>query len=187
MRFNDLLPALEAGQVDLILSSMTMSPQRNTRVAFAGPYFGSGKSVLLKQENVPNLQSSEMMNRSEVTVTALRGSTSQEFVERIAPKAKLVPADNYDQAIAMVLENKAMALVADFPFCKVSVFRYRDKMLGTLRSPLNYEPIGMALSPNDPLFLNLLQNFVAYLVNSGDLAQLQQKWFEDASWVPQLR
>jgi len=187
MRFNDLLPALEAGQVDLILSGMTMTPLRNTQVAFAGPYFGSGKSVLIKQENVAALQSTEMMDNPNVTVAALKGSTSQRFVERFAPKAKLVVTDDYDQAIAMVLENKVRAMVADFPICNVSVYRYRDKGLTTLKSPLNYEPLGIALSPSDPLFLNWAQNFVAYLMNSGELSLLQKKWFEDASWVPQLR
>jgi polar amino acid transport system substrate-binding protein len=187
MSFNDLLPALAAGQVDLILSGMTMTPLRNTQVAFAGPYFGSGKSVLIKQENVATLQNTEMMNKPDVTLAALKGSTSQRFVERFAPQAKLVPTDNYDQAIALVLENKVRAMVADFPICNVAVYRYRDKGLTTLRSPLNYEPLGMALSPTDPLFLNWAQNFVTYLINSGELSLLRQKWFEDASWVPQLK
>ncbi len=187
MNFNDLLPVLEASQVDLILSGMTMTPLRNTRVAFAGPYFGSGKSVLIKRENVASLRSTEMMDSPDVTVAALKGSTSQPFVERFAPKAKLVVTDDYDQGIAMVLEDKVQAMVADFPICNVSVYRYRDKGLTTLDSPLNYEPIGIALSPTDPLLLNLLQNFVAYLMNSGELSRIQKKWFEDASWVPQLR
>jgi len=187
MRFNDLLPALEAGQIDLILSGMTMTPLRNTQVAFAGPYFGSGKSVLIKQEKVNSLQNTEMMNNPDVTVAALKGSTSQRFVERFAPKAKLTPTDNYDQAIALVLENKVLAMVADFPICNVSVYRYQDKGLTTLKSPLNYEPLGIALSPTDPLFLNWVQNFVTVLLNSGDLSLLQKKWFEDASWVPQLK
>ena len=187
MRFNDLLPALEAGQVDLILSGMTMTPLRNTQVAFAGPYFGSGKSVLIKQENVASLQSTEMMNNPDVTVAALKGSTSQRFVERFAPKAKLIPTDDYDQAIAMVLDGKVRAMVADFPICNVAVFRYRDKGLTTLKSPLNYEPLGIALSPTDPLFLNWVQNFVTILMNSGELSLLHKKWFEDASWVPQLK
>ncbi len=187
MRFNDLLPALEAGQVDLILSGMTMTPLRNTQVAFAGPYFGSGKSVLVKQENVASLQSIGMMNNPGVTLAALKGSTSQRFVELVAPKATLVPTDDYEQAIAMVLDGKVRAMVADFPICNVSVFRYRDKGLTTLKNPLNYEPIGIALSPNDPLFLNLVQNFVTFLMNSGELSLLQRKWFEDTSWVSQLR
>ena len=187
MRFNDLLPALEAGQVDLILSGMTMTPLRNTRVAFVGPYFASGKSVLIKQEKVTSLQNTEMMNNPNVTVTALKGSTSQQFVERFAPKAKLVPTDDYDQAIAMVLDGKVLAMIADFPICNVSVLRYPDKGLTTLKSPLNYEPLGIALSPGDPLFLNWAQNFVTNLVNSGELSLLQRKWFEDASWVSQLK
>jgi len=187
MHFNDLLPALEAGQVDLILSGMTMTPLRNTRVAFAGPYFGSGKSVLIKQENASSLQSAAMMNRAEVTLAALKGSTSQLFVEKLMPKATLVPTDDYDQAIAMVLEGKAQAMVADFPICNVAAYRYRDKGLTTLRSPLNYEPIGVAMLPTDPLLLNWVQNFVTTLVNSGDLELLRKKWFDDASWVPQLR
>jgi polar amino acid transport system substrate-binding protein len=115
MRFSDLLPALEAGQIDLILSGMTMTPLRNTKVAFAGPYFGSGKSVLIKQENVASLQSTQMMNNPDVTLATLKGSTSQTFVERVAPKAKLVLTDDYDQAVAMVLDGKVRAMVADYP------------------------------------------------------------------------
>ena len=185
--FNDLLPALEAGQVDLILSGMTMTQLRNTRVAFAGPYFGSGKSILIKQENAAALRSIATMNSPDVALAALKGSTSQIFVERLIPKAKLVPTDDYDQAIAMVLDGKVQAMVADFPICNVSVFRYRDKGLTTLKSPLNYEPIGIAMLPTDPLLLNWAQNFVTYLLNSGELELLRQKWFEDASWLPQLR
>jgi len=185
--FNDLLPALQAGQVDLILSGMTMTQVRNTQVAFAGPYFGSGKSILIKQENVASLQNTTMMNNPDVAVAALKGSTSQQFVERFASKAKLVLTDDYDQAVTLVLEGKVRAMVADFPICNVSVYRYRDKGLTTLSSPLNYEPIGMAMLPTDPLLLNWAQNVVTYLVNSGELSQLQKKWFEDASWVPQLR
>jgi len=187
MSFNDLLPALEAGQVDLILSGMTMTPLRNTQVAFAGPYFPSGKSVLIKKENVASLQSIEMMNNPDVTLAALKGSTSQRFVEHFAPKANLVLTDDYDQAVAMVLDGRVRAMVADFPICNVSVYRYQDKGLTTLKNPLNYEPLGIALSPNDPLFLNWVQNFVTYLISSGELGLLRQKWFEDASWVPQLR
>jgi polar amino acid transport system substrate-binding protein len=187
MRFNDLLPALEAGQVDLILSGMTMTPLRNTKVAFAGPYFGSGKSILIKEQNAAALRSIATMNSPDVTLAALKGSTSQLFVERLIPKAKLVPTDDYDQAIALVLDGKVQAMVADFPICNLSVFRYRDKGLTTLKSPLNYEPIGIAMLPTDPLLLNWAQNFVTTMLNSGDLELLRQKWFDDASWMPQLK
>jgi polar amino acid transport system substrate-binding protein len=187
IRFNDLLPALEAGQVDLVMSGMTITPARNLKVAFVGPYFASGKSILLKEANAPSLQSSAQMNKPDVVLAALKGSTSQLFVERLMPNAKLVLTDDYDQAVAMVLDGKVQAMVADYPICMVSVYRYRDKALTTLKNPMTYEPIGIALPPNDPLLLNWMQNFLTNLVNSGELEVLRQRWFNDASWVSELR
>lgn len=187
IRFNDLLPALEAGQVDLVMSGMTITPARNLKVAFVGPYFASGKSILLKEANAPSLQNSAQMNKPDVVLAALKGSTSQLFVERLMPNAKLVLTDDYDQAVAMVLDGKAQAMVADYPICMVSVYRYRDKALTTLKTPMTYEPIGIALPPNDPLLLNWMQNFLTNLVNSGELEVLRQRWFNDASWVSELR
>ena len=34
-----------SGKIDLILSNMTITPARNLKVAFVGPYFTSGKSI----------------------------------------------------------------------------------------------------------------------------------------------
>ncbi|MBI5896198.1 MAG: transporter substrate-binding domain-containing protein [Desulfobacterales bacterium] len=46
--FDELLPALEAGQVDMVISGMTITPERNLKVAFAGPYHITGKAFLTK-------------------------------------------------------------------------------------------------------------------------------------------
>ncbi len=185
--FNDLIPALEAGQIDLVMSGMTVTPTRNVKVAFVGPYFASGKSILTKEATAPSLQNIAQMNKPDVVLAALKGSTSQLFVERLTPNAKLVLTDDYDQAVAMVLDGRANAMVADFPICMVSVYRYQDKALTTLKKPLTYEPIGIALPTIDPLLLNLVQNFLTGIVNSGELEALRQRWFNDASWVSQLR
>ena len=45
MPFAELLPALQSGKVDMIVSGMTMTPERNTKVAFIGPYYVSGKGI----------------------------------------------------------------------------------------------------------------------------------------------
>ena len=44
--FGELLPALEKGEIDAIMSGMTMTPKRNLEAAFVGPYVLSGKSIL---------------------------------------------------------------------------------------------------------------------------------------------
>jgi len=186
MHFNDLLPALEAGQVDMILSSMTITPGRNLKVAFVGPYFASGKSILTKQANVESVDEISKMNNPEKVLAALKGSTSQTFVERLIPKAKLVLVDDYGQAVAMVRDDKAVAMVADYPICLVSVYRYPEAGLITLSKPISYEPIGIALPPNDPLLVNWVQNFLNTLEKTGQMALLLDRWFKDTSWVSRL-
>jgi polar amino acid transport system substrate-binding protein len=186
MHFNDLLPALEAGQVDMVLSGMTITPERNLKVAFVGPYFASGKSILAKAANVDSIDEIGKMNNPDKVLVALKGSTSQMFVEKVTPKAKLVLADDYPQAVSMVRNDKAVAMVADYPICMVSVYRYPDAKLATLKKPLSYEPIGIALPPNDPLLINWVENFLHALEKTGAMETLMEKWFRDASWVNQL-
>jgi polar amino acid transport system substrate-binding protein len=186
MRFNDLLPALAAGQVDMVLSGMTIVPARNLRVAFVGPYFASGKSILTKKANVESLDEIAKMNNPEKILVALKGSTSQMFVEKLIPKAKLVLTDNYDQAVAMLKDDKAVAMVADYPICLVSVYRYPDAGLATLSKPISYEPIGVALPPKDPLLVNWVQNFLNTLEKTGGMETLVERWFKDTSWVSRL-
>jgi len=186
MHFNELLPALEAGQVDMVLSAMTMTPQRNLKVAFVGPYFASGKSILAKSANVESLNELSKMNNPDKVLVALKGSTSQMFVEKLMPRAKLELADDYDQAVAMVRNGKAQAMVADFPICMVSVYRYPEAGLATLTKPLMYEPLGIALPPNDPLLVNWVQNSLNFLEKTGELEALTERWFKDASWISRL-
>jgi polar amino acid transport system substrate-binding protein len=187
MPFNELLPALEAGRIDIVLSGMTITPVRNLKVAFAGPYFSSGKSMLVKEANAEALSDTVKINNPDKVLVALKGSTSQIFVEKVFPKAKLLLTEDYDQAVTMVREGKAQAMVADQAICQVSVYRYPDAGLAALKKTLTYEPIGIAVPANDFLFLNLLQNFITGMVNSGDIRTLSDRWFKDGAWVSQLR
>jgi polar amino acid transport system substrate-binding protein len=101
-RFAELLPAMRKSQVDMIISGMTMIPQRNLKVAFVGPYFVSGKGILTKAQHIAALKDADGLNRPDFKVAALKGSTSQVFVERTAPRAKLVTTASYDEAIDML-------------------------------------------------------------------------------------
>lgn len=188
IQFSELLPALEAGKVDMILSGMTITPARNLKAAFVGPYFVSGKSILAKKTSIESMSGIAQINNPDKILVALKGSTSQMFCEKVFPKAKLLLADDYDQAVAMVREDKAQAMVADHPICQVSVYRYPDAGLTTLNKPLSWEPLGIAVPPNDPLLVNWLQNFLNTLDKTGDLQSLSDRWFKEAyTWINSLR
>jgi polar amino acid transport system substrate-binding protein len=185
MPFAELLPALSAGNVDLVISSMTITPQRNMQVAFIGPYFVSGKGILTKTRHLEALQGPGGLNQAQFKVTALKNSTSQRFVEKEAPKAKFFPADAYDQALEMLFSDKVDVLIADSPFCALTAFRFPDKGLTAGQDKLTFEPLGIAVT-EDALLINWLQNFMVLLNGSGELNRLTQKWLNDGSWVSQL-
>lgn len=186
MPFSELLPALDAGHIDFIMSGMTMTPERNMKVAFVGPYFITGKGFLTRIKTIASVKSTAEINSPGTTLVALEGSTSQTFVETLIPKSTLVTAKDYDEAVDMVIKGKVHAMVADHPICLVSVLRYPDKGLLTLISPLTYEPVGMALPANDSHMVNWLENLLKLLQGNGTLKDLKERWFEDDSWLKKL-
>ena len=184
--FAQLIPALLAGEVDVVMSGMTITAERNMKVAFVGPYSISGKSILTKSSTLAAADDTEDINVSTVSLAALEGSTSQKFVEILIPEAKLKKAPDYDTAVKMVLDGEVSAMVADMEICQLSVLRYPDAGLVTLDAPLTLEPIGIALPPNDHLFINLMENYLAALEIVGIMDQLRADWFENGSWLVQL-
>ena len=185
MNFNELLPALEAGKVDLVISGMTATLQRNMRAAFVGPYHITGKSILTRSETIAALGSNDL-NRDDLRIAALKGSTSEDFVRRVAPNAKVVASDTYDDAIDQLLSNKAELFVADASIIMLSMMRWPDAGLTAAQRPLTIEPIGIAVPASDPLLLNLVENYMTALESSGALEKLEEKWFKSGGWLVQL-
>jgi len=185
MPFAELLPGLEAGQADMVISGMTITPDRNRKVAFVGPYYVSGKGILALEQRYAELQDADGLNAPDVTVTTLKDSTSQRFAEKLMPKAKLIPAASYDEAIALVLQKKADVMVADLPFCAYAAYRYQDKGLSAGKSPLTFEPLGIAMA-EDTLLINWVRNFLNTLQGTGQLKKIHAKWLENGGWITEL-
>lgn len=181
--FPDLLNKLDSGQIDMVMSGVTITPDRNMSVAFVGPYFVSGKSVLTSARAATELDETGELNVPEVRLAALAGSTSEIFVNEILPNAQLKRVASYDEAVAMVKTDMIDALIADFPFCVVTVMETTDGSLVTLKSPFTFEPLGIALPAGDPLFVNLVQNFLTTMEGTGNLLKLKAKWFSEDQWL----
>ena len=184
--FSELLPALEKGEVDIVMSGMSITPSRNMNFTFVGPYIISGKSIVGKSKRFEALNELDEINNPNVTIAALKGSTSQYFVENNASKVKLITTPTYDEAVKMILDDKVDLMVADYPICLLSMLKYQDADLLTLEEPLTLEPIGIALKPDAFQLHNLLSNYLTALEMSGVLQFLEAKWFEDGSWLFRL-
>ena len=125
------------------------------------------------------------LDREGLRFVALESSTSAAFVKKKLPKAKLVTTPSVKQGISMVREAKVDAMVADMPTCVYAVLQ--DPSLATLVIPLTVEPIGIAAPGNDPLLVNLLDNYLEALSAAGELEELNRKWLRGGARPGSIR
>ena len=178
--FNELIPALEQGKVDIVLSNMTITPERNMRVAFAGPYFVSGKCLITKEQEMASAGDAEKLNSARTSFAVVKGSTSETFAKELLSKSKRVPVQDVDSGVDKVASGKVDAMLTDFPVCLGIMKRHKNGGFASVLSTLTYEPIGIALPANDPLFLNWMENFLNRIEGVGMLEALGLKWFGKA-------
>ena len=187
MAFAGLLPALEAGSIDMIISNMTMTPDRNLKVAFVGPYFTSGKGLLTKRSTLAQAKKLEDLNSPQFTFVALKGSTSEAVTRKGAPQAKLMTVATENEGVQMVIDGKADGMLADYPICVVAAYRNQGSGLVPVAAPITYEPIGIAVPKGDPQLINWLNNFLNGIEKAGYMKDLGEKWFAKPTWIDQLK
>jgi len=179
MPFADLIPALENGKVDVVLSNMTINPSRNMKVAFVGPYMTSGKCIITKQENIAKADDPKKLNVKDMRLVVMKGSTSENFVRTLMPDVKVETVSEVQQGAEMVAGDKAGGMLTDYPICLSVIKDNPDAGFVTVFSLLTYEPIGIAVAGNDPLLINWMDNFIERLEQTAVLDALGKKWFGD--------
>ena len=184
--FHELIPNLESGKVDMIMSGLSITPRRNMQIAFVGPYGNSGQAFFGKDDIVASLSQPLDLNREGLKIAILQETTAELTVRAVLPKAEPIFTQSLDQALIKLLNNEIDGIISDYPFCKVSEFRYRDRGFSVYEKILSYEQLGIGVSAEDPLFINLLTNYLNLLVGSGALKAMQEFWFKSSDWIPNL-
>lgn len=102
---------LQRGDVDFIAASYSITPERQAKVDFAGPYLLAHQDVLLRANDNSIKSPSDLNSKKLCSVT---GSTSAQNVkDKLAPKANLQKYPTYS-ACLNGLQNKAIdALTTD--------------------------------------------------------------------------
>ena len=185
MPFAQLLDALKDSRAHMVMSGMTITPERNVEVAFVGPYYVSSKAVLTKEKSVVAGTSMARFDDPRFKFAVLKGSTSQKFVEDNFPKAQLTAAEGYPEAVRMVLEDQVHALLADYPICAVTLMQYPEAGFYSDIVRLTYEPLGIAVPADDPHLINWLENTLATLEGDGTLKAIEEYWINDLGWISQ--
>lgn len=184
--FVDLLSGLEADRFDMVISSMTITPARNARVAFAGPYLISGSSLLTRSDLAKTLVDQSALNSPDRSWAALEGSTGEALILEAFPAAKHVVVEDLEEAVGQIVRGEIDGLLADLPFVQFEIARHPDLGLATLTSPFTTEPLGIALPPDSPLFANLVQNYLNTLEYTGQLIAMKARWLNAGEWLSEM-
>lgn len=177
MPLDQLVAAVKNGKVDIVISNMTMTPKRNAEVAFVGPYLESGKCLVTQ---IPDLAQADKkkLNESHKKIAVTAGSTSEGFVKAAMPSITEVPVTTQEEAITMIRKNEVAAFLTDFPVCKAIISNNPDDKFVSVFTNLTYEPIGVAIAPQNTHLINWTQNFLVRADHVGFLKALAIKWFK---------
>jgi polar amino acid transport system substrate-binding protein len=177
-----IIPNLNLGRFDIIFGGMSITEGRKKLVDFANPFMTVGQTILLNAKHKDKVQSYKDLNDSGYTVVSKPGTTGEEAVKRLIPKATYQTADTESEGAMMVLNGVADAFVYDFPFNAVFITMNPSDQLVFLSEPFTKEPVAWAIRKNDPDFMKFLNDFLGRIKADGRFDQLYHKWFLSSDW-----
>lgn len=112
MSFNNILQALDNGEVDGAMAGIFITEERKERYDYSQPYLGSG-IVLAVNASRRDINSYEDLAGKQVAVT--RGTIAEEFAESIKDKYgfSIISFDEYTDTYKNVLKGNSQAIFED--------------------------------------------------------------------------
>ena len=184
--WDGIIPALMTDKFDIIMSGMTVTPQRNLQINFAKPYITIGQSILLRDGLEDEITNYRDLNNDEYVIASKLGTTGDFATKRYLGNAKLRLFETEADAALEVVQGRADAMVYDMPFNAVYASQNEGKVLH-LAQPFTYEPLGWGIRKGDPDFTNWLDNYLAQIQGDGTYDRIYRKWFESAAWQQNLK
>ena len=185
--WDSLIPALTANKFDIIMGGMTITQERNLKINFADPYMVVGQTILVASKHKDKIKSYEDLNESKYIVTSSAGTTGEQAIRALMPKAQYKSFATVGEAALDVVNGKADAFVFDLPYCVAFKAQHANAKLLFLDRPLTYEPLAWGINKGDPDFLNWLDNFIRQMRNDGRYKRIYKKWFRDTAWIQDVQ
>jgi polar amino acid transport system substrate-binding protein len=183
--WDGIIPALLAGNFDVIISGMSVTPQRNLTVNFTDPYAFSGLAILANREMTAGM-SMEDLNSPDVIFSARRGATPAVVIAERFPQAQLLLFDEDGAAAQEVLNGNAHATMASQPTPNREAGRHPDVLYVPFDQLFDPRGEGFAVRRGDPDALNFFNNWIAQQWRSGWLEERHDYWFASEEWADQV-
>ena len=178
LTFDGLVPALKAGNIDIIAAGMNKDdPERQKQVDFSDAYYESKLMVAVTEDN--NTIKSVDDLTPDMKVAAQTGTTGATKTQELADEGKIAEAvilDGLDTAMMQLLNGDVQAVINDKPVTEAYMKKQPDniKMVG---EPLNAENYGFAVQKGNTELLEKINAGLANIKEDGTFDKLVDEWF----------
>jgi polar amino acid transport system substrate-binding protein len=184
--FERLVPALEAGEIDIIAAGLTITPERALHVNFSQPYATGGVALAANLAKTTGLQRLEDLNDPRFAVAAVMDSVAAELARRLVPQARLVTFETAEAASAAVVAGEVDAYLEEEPVPTFLALENPNEVDLPLPEPLLASPAGFAINKGDPDFLAFLNAWITARSADTWLPTTTTYWFGSLRWRERL-
>ena len=183
--WDGIIPALISGKFDVIISGLSITPQRNLTVNFTQPYAYTGATIVANRRLTDGF-SIDDYNSPEVSFAVRRGTLSAVLVVNAFPDAELLQFDDEVATMQEVLNGTAHATIASEPLPSRYSRTYPDILYVPFDVLLDEQSEGFAVRKGDPDALNFFNHWISIHVRSGWLQERHDYWFTTEDWADQV-
>lgn len=180
--WSTIVTALENGDIDVIASGMTITPERASRkIWFSIPYYSYIHEIVVRADENRSLE--EILNSGQPIAVQI-GSTAEKWADKLLKEGyrfKKLCLGSYVEALEALLDERAVAYITDSAFLnphlsKNPELKTKIKVLATLGAPETY---GIATRPEDVWLREKINEALSELMNSPEWNELLKKWHLD--------
>jgi polar amino acid transport system substrate-binding protein len=178
MEWTGLIPALQAGKIDLIISGITGTLERAKTITFTRPYFTTGLCALVSNAKAPQLATVAALDDPSRIIAVKTGTTADIVASKRFPKARINRFKDETACAQEVVNGRADAFFYD----QISIAKLHKQNPDTttaLLTPFTYEPFCIALQKGDFDLWQWLEMFIDVSKSNGALDDLRRQHFGD--------
>ncbi len=183
-RWDALIPALESGKVDIIVTGMSYTDERAKRIDFTDTYYTNRLVLLVRNGTAINSTSGKQLSETDQlaneSIAILQGSAFDVFAQEVYPDADLQFYNTIADMLAAVEKGKATAGFSDFDLLHQAL--KANPQLAILGDPIFTSQVAAAFNKENQRHRDLFNEFLASLRADGTLADMEQRWFIDGNF-----
>ena len=174
--FDELIPALEQGRVDVIMSGLSVTAARSQRVMFAEPYLKVGQMAVMHKDRIGSFAQPWAIYREGVRVGVEPGTTGAAFAERELTEAQISYFADGTEAFAGLRADAIDIYIHDAPTAwQLANSLETDDLISTYK-PLTEEYLAWAVRKDDGALVTELNSALRQMRNNGTLQYIINRW-----------